>query len=78
MSESYGPIVVLHRNLDEETAARFREELTDHFGRLQTEDGIGIRLHEIDHDSPFATVLDAERTPSILDTPRAGRPETNP
>ncbi len=40
MSEAFGPIVVLLRNLDEEAAARFREELTDLFGWLQTEDGV--------------------------------------
>lgn len=42
MSEAFGPIVVLLRNLDEEAATRFREELTDLFGWLQTEDGVSI------------------------------------
>ena len=40
MAEAFGPIVVLLRSLDESSAAAFRDEMVDLFGRLETENGV--------------------------------------
>jgi SAM-dependent methyltransferase len=42
ISEAFGPIVVLLRNLDDERASAFRDELLQLFGDHETEDGVEI------------------------------------
>jgi ubiquinone/menaquinone biosynthesis C-methylase UbiE len=54
VSEAFGPVVVLLRNLDADAAAAFREELTAFFARLQTENGISV-------PRPFVLILGTRR-----------------
>jgi SAM-dependent methyltransferase len=54
MSEAFGPIVVLLRSLDAETAATFRRELTDLFDQLRTENDGAI-------PRPFLLILGTRR-----------------
>ena len=54
MAEAFGPIVVLLRNLDDASAAAFREEMIALFGGMETDDGVVV-------ERPYVLVLGTRR-----------------